>query len=262
MKSQSQQLRQQLAFLRGWVVPLCLLIIAEAAMRQSGIQSDALAKPSDVIVALKNASNEGDLWRATKQTLGTALAGLALGGGVGLMIGCWFGLSPISSRLGALTVQLLMPIPSVALIPIAMMIFGFGYRMEIIVVAFTCCFPMLILTKNAVGHVERQLLDVSKVLGLSSHDQVRKIIFPAALPRIFIAFRLSAGIALVVAITVEIAANPYGLGYAMMSAQQNLQPQLMLALLAWIGLIGWAMNAFLVRLQLRLFSPRMIRAAG
>ncbi|MFZ6765646.1 ABC transporter permease [Undibacterium sp. Di26W] len=253
------QLQHGWALLRGWVVPLCVLSIAEMAMRQSGIQSDALAKPSDIIFALKSAWGERDFWNATAQTLGAALAGLALGGGIGLAIGCWFGLSPISSRLGALTVQLLMPIPSVALIPITMMIFGFGYRMEITVIAFTCCFPMLMLTKNAVAHVERQLLDVAKVLGLSIREQVKKIILPAALPRIFIAFRLSSGIALVVAVTVEIAANPYGLGYAMMSAQQNLRPELMLALLIWIGVIGWALNLVLIRLQAQFFRPFLIR---
>jgi len=125
--------------------------------------------------------------------------------------------------------------------------------MEILVVAFTCFFPMLILTRAAVANVEPRLLEVAKVLDLSLLQQCGKIILPAAAPRIFTAFRLTVGIALVVSITVEIAANPYGLGYAMMSAQQNLQPAHVLAFLFWIGLLGWAMNGLLLRLQKRLF---------
>ena len=62
------------------------------------------------------------------------------------------------------------------------------------------------------------------------------------------------GIALVVAVTVEITANPLGLGYRMTIAQQSLQPDLMFALLLWIGLLGWSLNALLVRAEARLFG--------
>jgi NitT/TauT family transport system permease protein len=55
--------------------------------------------------------------------------------------------------------------------------------------------------------------------------------------------------ALVVAVTVEIAANPQGLGHAIMASQQALQPALMLAFLAWIGVVGFALNALLIRAQ-------------
>ena len=72
---------------------------------------------------------------------------------------------------------------------------------------------------------------------------------PAALPRIFVAFRLCVGIALVVAVTTEIAANPQGLGYALMNAQQSLRPDLMFAMLLWIGLLGWGLGAGLLWLQ-------------
>ena len=65
---------------------------------------------------------------------------------------------------------------------------------------------------------------------------------PAALPRIFVAFRLAAGIALIVAVTVEIAINPIGLGSAIMLAQQALRPELMLAYLVWLGMVGWGLN--------------------
>jgi NitT/TauT family transport system permease protein len=238
---------------RGWVVPLMLLVLAEVAMRLTQTQSEALAMPSEVAAAFAETAVNGSLLHASLQTLGAGFGGLMIGCGLGLLVGIWFGLSRLSARLGGLTVQLLMPIPSVALIPLSMMIFGFGYRMEILVVAFTCFFPMLLLTRAAVANVEPRLLEVSKVLGLSMLQQCGKIILPAASPRIFTAFRLVVGIALVVSITVEIAANPYGLGYAMMLAQQNLQPAHMLAFLFWIGLLGWAMNGLLLWLQKFLF---------
>ena len=63
-----------------------------------------------------------------------------------------------------------------------------------------------------------------------------------------------AGIALIVAVTVEIAINPLGLGAGIMLAQQALRPDLMLAYLVWIGAIGYALNILLVVAQQRLFG--------
>ena len=69
------------------------------------------------------------------------------------------------------------------------------------------------------------------------------------MPRLFVALRLGVAIALVVAVTVEIAANPSGMGYAMSLAQQSLDPALMLAWLLWIGVVGVAINSGAMWLQ-------------
>ena len=161
------------------------------------------------------------------------------------------------------TIEAIRPIPSIALLPIALIALGFGYRMEIAIVAFACVWPILILSRAAVREVEPRLMEVSRALRLSPADRVRKIIIPAALPRIFVAFRLAAGIALIVAVTVEIAINPIGLGAAIMTAQQALRPDLMLAYLVWIGLIGYGLNAGLMLAQRRLFGrAALVRRSG
>jgi sulfonate transport system permease protein len=67
-----------------------------------------------------------------------------------------------------LTIEVLRPIPSVALIPLAMLVYGFGLRMEVSVVAFACSWPMLILSQAAVRQVEPQLLEVAQALELSA----------------------------------------------------------------------------------------------
>jgi sulfonate transport system permease protein len=143
------------------------------------------------------------------------------------------------------------PIPSVALIPLAMLVFGFGLRMELSVVAFACLWPMLVLTQAAVQQVEPRLLEVARALELTPRQRFAWIIGPAIVPRLFVALRLGVAIALVVAVTVEIAANPHGMGYAMMIAQQSLDPALMLAWLAWIGVVGYVINAGALALQRR-----------
>ena len=160
------------------------------------------------------------------------------------------------------SVEALRPIPSVALIPIAMLTFGFGFRMEIAIVSFASFWPVLILTRNAVASVDPALMDVARVLRLQPVARTMKIVLPAALPRIFMAFRLAAGIALTVAVTVEVSTNPMGLGYGMILAEQSLHPDLMLAYLVWVGVLGWGLNFAITSAQRRLFRRSAHASAG
>lgn len=237
---------------RPFVFPVLILAFLEWYARTAGQGSDALSPPSQAVQAFARAlmsTDEFSIVQATTFTLSSAGAGLLLGASLGVLMGIVLGLSKRASSAGFLTVEVLRTIPSVALIPLAMLIFGFGFRMEISVVAFATFWPILILTQAAVQQVEPRLLEVSLALGLSSYARTTKIVLPAVLPRLFVALRLGVAIALVVAVTVEIAANPSGMGYALMIAQQSLAPELMLAWLFWIGVVGYIVNAATLRLQ-------------
>ena len=235
---------------RPFVLPLTLLALFEwYARRAAALGSDALAPPSAAAKAFVGAAMDGSLWLATGFTLGTAALGLLLGAVLGIALGLVLGLSRRAAQLGSVSIEVLRPVPSVALIPLAMLGFGFGVRMELAIVAFATFWPLLVLVQSAVQQVEPRLLEVSRVLGLSSRERAFKIVLPAIVPRLFVALRLGVAVALVVAVTVEIAANPNGMGYAMMIAQQSFDPALMLAWLGWIGVVGFVVNAGMVRLQ-------------
>jgi ABC-type nitrate/sulfonate/bicarbonate transport system permease component len=236
------------------LLPLTVLAALEAWARMAHLQSDSLAPPSAIMAALIGALADYSIPIATRDTLFSTFAGLAIGGVIGIALGIAFGIFDALDRLMEVTVEAIRPIPSIALLPIALIALGFGYRMEIVIVAFACIWPMLILSRAAVRGIEPRLMEVSHALGLPPAQRVWKIIVPAALPRIFMAFRLSAGIALIVAVTVEIAINPLGLGAGIMIAQQALRPDLMLAYLVWIGVIGYGLNALLIIAQHRLFG--------
>ena len=239
---------------KAFVLPGAILITLEIWARAIHLQSDSLAPPSAVALALVSAFADGSALIATRDTLIPAFLGLLIGGAIGLVFGIALGIFHVFDRLMEVTIEALRPIPSIALLPIALIAMGFGYRMEIVIVAFACVWPVLILSRAAVGSIEPRLIEVSRALRLSPADRVSKIIIPAALPRIFLAFRLAAGIALIVAVTVEIAINPIGLGAAIMTAQQALRPDLMLAYLLWIGTVGYLLNTSLVVAQRHLFG--------
>jgi len=244
--------------MRGFVLPLLLIVFAEIGARLHGA-SDVLAPPSEVALAFVEALRDGSLALATRDTLIAAFGGLAAGAALGLALGVVLGVSRPLDRLLELPLEVLRPIPSVAVIPVALVALGFGYRLEIAIVSFACIWPMLILTRAAVAGVEPRLLEVARVLRLSPLATVVKIVAPAALPRIFVAFRLAAGVALIVAVTVEIAVNPQGLGAALMTAGQALRPDLTLAFLVWVGVVGFALNQLLLWTEARLFGKGAAR---
>ena len=235
--------------LRALTVPALGLAALEWWARTIGAQSDAVAAPSAACRAFFKALGDGSLMSATAFTLASAASGLALGGLLGIALGTILGLSSRAARMGFLSIEALRPIPSVALIPLAMLVFGFGFRMEIGVVTFACFWPIMILTQAAVQQVEPCLLEVASALQLSAAQRFTQIVLPSIVPRLFVALRLGVAIALVVAITVEIAANPHGMGYALMIAQQSMEPALMLAWLGWISVVGYGINVASVQLQ-------------
>ena len=190
------------------------------------------------------------------------MAELFIGAGLGLIAGVALGSIRALDRLMELPLEALRPIPSVAVIPIALIALGFGYRLEIVIVAYACFWPLLILTRAAVAGVEPRLIEVARALRLSVSQRTLKIVVPAALPRVFVAFRLAAGVALVVAVTVEIAVNPQGLGYQVMTAGQALRPDLMLAYVVWIGVVGYLPRAHVTMTSARTYMSLLTGASS
>ncbi|MDN4592185.1 ABC transporter permease [Xenophilus aerolatus] len=242
---------------RGLVVPIGLLAMLEIYMRGPGKSSDSLAAPTAAARSLGRALVDGSLLQGTLFTLGSAALGLAIALIAGTLFGIWLGLSRRADAWSFLTIEVLRPIPSVALIPLAMLVFGFGVRMESAVVAFAVFWPILVLAQAAARQVDMRLLEVADALSLSPLARVVKIVLPAMVARLFVAVRLGMAIALVVAVTVEIAANPHGMGYAMIVAQQSLDPALMLAWLFWIAVVGYLINLLALMLE-----RRVARAMG
>ncbi|WP_022723222.1 ABC transporter permease [Rhodopseudomonas sp. B29] len=244
------------AALRGLVVPVTLIATAEIAGRAAHLDSLTIALPSHIVVALAQALADGSLLQATAETLWAVLAGVALGTAFGLALGLALGLARPLDRLLAVLIELLRPIPTVALIPLVILVAGLGYLTEITIVAFGTMWPVFVISRSAILGVEPRLFEVADALGFSWPQRIQKFVLPSIAPRIFLAFRLAVGFALIIAVTVEITTNPLGLGNAMVVAQNALNPALTLAVLVWIGAIGWLFSRLLIIVE-RVAFPGM-----
>lgn len=235
--------------LRGILLPFCLLALAELYFYLGNVVSQSLAPPTAIFWSGVEALAAGRLLSLTAETLSMALSGLLLGGAIGLILGLMFGISRSLDRLFNLTIETLRPIPAVALIPVPLLIFGVGFRMEISLVAFACTWPILLSTRDALRSVEPMLHELAALLELTMLQKIVKIILRAVLSRIIIGWRVAIGLSLIVAITVEIAANPLGLGHATIRAEESLNPSLALAYIVWIGILGFSINCLVTWLS-------------
>lgn len=232
---------------RGAVLPILLVALWEILSRAGILPMDTMSRPSAIVVAGYQGLVDGSILIATWQTIEAALLGFAIATVAGVFFGVVLGLSPRLERIVGPSVDALRPVPAVALIPLALLLYGFGLKMEAAVIVFACIWPILLVTIAAVRGIEPRLLELARVLQMSFGERMRKIILPAALGRITVGLRVAISISLVVAVTVEIVLNPRGLGYGMIIAQQTLRSELMYAQLIWLGLLGWALNALLER---------------
>ncbi len=246
----------------GAVLPIALLLAWEGLWHADGWRLESLSRPTDVWQAFVAGMADGSIPRATGQTLEAALTGFVLACAIGIVLGIVIGLLPRLERIVSPTIDALRPIPSVALIPLALMVFGFGAPMEATVVAFACVWPVLLITIASVKGMEPRLLEVSRVLQLNALERAFKVVIPAALSGIVVGLRLALAIALIVAITVEIVINPRGLGHEMMAAQQALQFDRMYACLLWVGALGWGISALSLAGIQRIPGLRLDTAGG
>src|SRR3990170_4485459 len=146
--------------LRGAAIPVLAVVLWEGFSYSAAYPIDTLSRPSDVAAAGTRGLADGSILLATWQTIEAALVGFAIAAAVGILSGVVLGLSPRAERVVGPSIDALRPIPSVALIPLSLLMFGFGLQMEAAVVAFACVWPILIVTIAAVRGIEVRLLEV------------------------------------------------------------------------------------------------------
>lgn len=247
------------AVLRGAGGFLVFLLLWEAAVRGGILHYDYLPAPSTIAVALLELAVEGDALAEIAHTVGAALAAWVLAASFGILLGTVLGLSSTARTYTMATVELVRPLPPVALVPVALLLFGFSIETELIVAAIPAAFPLLIGTMGGVMAVPSGLRDVGRSMRLSPVDILWKIVLPAAAPSVLVGCRLSMSISLVLAIVVEMVGNPQGLGYAIVREAQALNSASMFAYTVIVGVLGVILNAALVGVSRVLLPGRFGR---
>lgn len=243
-------------------IAVCL-VAWELLVRGSTVQYDYLPTPSAILGGLVVLLSSGQFWADTAHTLQVVILGWSIAGIIGITLGVAMGISPAFRRYSLATVEVLRPMPGIAFVPVALLLFGFSLETELVVIILPALWPVLINTMGGVANVHPRLFEIGATFRLSRAAIVRKLLVPAALPSILVGLRLSLTLALVLAIVAEMVGNPAGLGYALVRDQQALRPAVMFADVIVIGILGIALNQLLIQITGLLFpaSSGRLRAA-
>jgi ABC-type nitrate/sulfonate/bicarbonate transport system permease component len=216
--------------------------VLEALPRLGIVPARYLPPPSRVAVALADQLRRAGFWLALGDTLRTWLTGLAIAVAAGLLCGVVIGSVPVLRAATASTVEFLRPIPSVALIPLAVLLYGTGIRATLLLVVYAAFWQVLVQVLHGVGDVDPVARETADSYRLGRVARVRYLVWPTALPYALTGVRLATSVALVLAVTGELVIGTPGLGREIAVAQGSGAVPDMYALVVVTGLLGVAAN--------------------
>ena len=235
----------------GWLVVAVAIGVWQLAITEKIVDFNYMPPPSEIAAAFSDLLSSGEMGRAVWHTLQATLISAALGIGLGVGLGMAVGLVNVVRTYTMGTIDFLRTVPVVALMPVALLVWGASATSEIIVAAYAALWPTLINTAAAVRNVHPVKRDVGRTFRISRLDTLRKVVLPVATPAILVGARLSVVIALVVTIVAEMIINPHGIGYGLVFSQQSLHPDEMWAYAIVSGILGYVLNALLIQIVRR-----------
>ena len=208
-----------------------------------GIVKEAYFPPTSRIAsAFWDELKDGAFWSALGDTLTGWALGLAIAVGAGIVAGVLLSVIPYLREATASTIEFLRPIPSVALIPLAVLLYGTELRSVLLLVVYASFWQILIQVLYGVQDVDPVAEETARSYGLGTWARVRHVLWPSALPYVMTGVRLAAAVALILTITAELVIGAPGLGATIMVAQTSQAVPEMYALIVVTGLLGLLIN--------------------
>lgn len=231
--------------MRAWYGLAGLLgfgVLLELAPRLGLVSARYVPPTSEILSTLVAQTARGEFWLAVGDTLRTWLLGLLIAVVLGVAVGVLIGSIPVLRLATASTVEFLRPIPSVALIPLVVVLYGSTVSATIVLVVYAAFWQVLIQVLAGVADVDPVADDTARSYHLSTMARVRYLVWPTALPYMVTGVRLAATVALILAITGELVIGSPGLGQEIAVARTSGAVPTMYALIVVTGLFGVAAN--------------------
>jgi ABC-type nitrate/sulfonate/bicarbonate transport system permease component len=234
-----------------WLGVAAVLGLFELLTRADVISSRHFPPPTEMFAALGDEVVTADFWAAVGNTMQGWAIGLAVAAAIAIPVGIVVGSSALLYRSVRAVVEFLRPIPSVALIPLAVLIWGSGLESKVFLAAFASTWPLLVQTLYGVQDVDPVATDTARSFGLSRGQRLVHVTLPSAVPYIATGVRISAAVALILAVTAELVIGAPGLGREINIARQGEAVDVMYGLIAVTGLLGWGVNIVFTRVERR-----------
>jgi len=244
------------ASLVGWILPATLLLAWAIASKKELIAPQILPAPAAVAETLLEQLKSGELFTNFGISLARVAGGFVLGGALGVVLGVAMGLSrkveqylfPLFNAIGQ--------VPVLGWLPLAMMVLGIGESLKIVIIAHATLVPIALNALKGIRNVPVAYVEVAKTFEFSKRQLLRKVIFPASVPTLFVGVRYGLTQAWLSLVTVELLASSEGLGFMIVWGRQLFQLDLVLSAIIVVGVVGLLLDRGLERLEARLLRWR------
>ena len=197
---------------------------------------------TDTIARMLDDFRDLEFWRNVGRTMTAWAIGLTIASVSAIVLGTVIGLVPFLRRATHTTIEFLRPIPSVALIPLAILIYGIQLPAALVIIVFASFWQVFVQVLYGVADVDAVARDTARSFGLSRGSRVINLVLPTALPYLMTGLRLAAAVALILAITAEMTIGVPGLGREIVFAQSAGDYVQVYALVIVTGLLGLVVN--------------------
>jgi ABC-type nitrate/sulfonate/bicarbonate transport system permease component len=221
---------------------LGFLLTWELIPRTGIVEPRFLPPASEVLAALLRALGLTAFWVSVGETMLAWFLGLLIAVIAAVVLGFLIGSSAFLAKATNSTVEFLRPIPSVALIPLAVLMFGVKIESSLMLIIYASFWQVFIQVLYGVADIDMVANNTAKSYGLGPMARIRYVVFPTALPYLMTGVRLAAAVALILAITAELIIGSPGLGREIALAQSGGAISGMYALVLATGLIGVLIN--------------------
>ena len=241
--------------LKGLAVPVAILLLLEIAVRVGWVQSYQMPAPSEIATTLTDLA-DGALWKHIGASLTRVLSGFVIGAGLALGFAAWVGLSREAEAYLEPTFAGLRSIPSLAWVPLLLLWLGIGETSKILLIAIGAFFPVYLNGVAAIRNIDRKLVEVGRMYRFSQRQMIVHVFLPAALPGLFTGLRSGLSLAWMFLVAAELIAATKGLGYLLSDGRETSRPDIVLAAIIVLAVLGKLTDGVLAMLERRFLAWR------
>ena len=241
----------------GWLAFAGLLLLWETASRALPGLRVYTPPISQIFASLGQLLLSGAITNHLTVSLARFVEGYLLAAAMAVSLGIILGYFHYLHSLLEMLIELLRPMPSVAIIPVAILMLGLGDSMIVAVTVYACLWPILVNTIDGVRNIERTLVDTGRTFGLSGRRILWQIVLPGASPYIVTGLRIGLSIALILVTTAEMVAGSKGLGFFILDEERSMNSANMYAGIILVALLGYTLNRGFVLLERKTMKWRL-----
>ena len=238
---------------------LLVCVIWVALVQPGGVFIPALSEVAEETARL---TRDGLLLKDTLASVARVLAGVGIATLIVMVLGV---VSASVKEFGFLLggpVELIRPVPPLAWVPIAILIFGVGDAPAIAIVALGAFFPLWLGMQQGFSEIHAQHLLAARSFGATAQIRLTDVIIPSVLPYAFHGLRLGLGLGWFCVVAAEMMGANSGLGYGVQLFSLNLEIGKTYVYLLAIGLLGAAMNYGMRAIEARIFQWHRLSVRG